>query len=572
MNWNPIGTLVSSLSGYNWRVFQQDFLAGLTVVVMVIPQGMAYALLAGLPPIYGLYACLIPLLVYALSGSSRHLSVGPVAIVSLLVLSGLTEFAEVNSEEFIGLAIATALIAGVIQILLGVLRLGFLIKFLSNPVVIGFTAAAALIIGSSQLRSLFGVVSSGSNKFLNIIADLSAQISSIHILTFVLGASCIVVLLLLKKINKKLPGALIIVIVSTLIVFVLDLDDEGIDIVGYVPKGLPSFVLPDLSWATILKLLPLSLTICLISFIESLAISKRIVAKSHAYKIEPNQELFALGISKVAGSFFQAFPTTGSFTRSAINYESGAKTQVSSLITVLLVSIVLLFLTPLFYYLPKATLSAIIVVAVINIVDFHEIKKIVKYHKVDFLSLFATFLLTLLLGVQQGVLTGIILSLAFIIYRSSQPHIAILGHLPDSSDYRNVRRFSQAIQWPEILIVRFDAQLYFANSSFFYDALWDEIQLRESLVKHFILDASSISDMDFTGMQLLVEFIEDLEKKDITFTITSCIGPVRDFIKKTSLSDHIEMHEPFLNVHDAVEYLRTKYNIDTLPTSSISAE
>ena len=312
------------LPNYNKKDFKGDLIAGLTVAIMLIPQGMAYALLAGLPPIYGLYAGIVPLLLYAFFGSSRQLSVGPVALVSLLVLAGVGQFAEPKSELFITLAITTALIAGIIQVILGAFRLGFLINFLSHPVIAGFTSAAAFIIGFSQLRNLLGIDISRSNKIHVIVSDAILHLQDVNYVTLGIAIGSIALMLVLKKIKKSMPYALIAVIIGTTIVWGFNLDSMGVATVGEVPRGLPGFTVPKLTFQQILDLLPLALTICLISFIESLAIAKTIESRHKNYKVSPNQELLALGFAKIGGAFFQAFPTTGSFTRSAINDEAGA--------------------------------------------------------------------------------------------------------------------------------------------------------------------------------------------------------------------------------------------------------
>jgi SulP family sulfate permease len=531
-------------------------MAGITVAVMFVPQGMAYALLAGLPPIYGLYTGIVPLFLYAFFGSSRHLSVGPVALVSLLVLSGLSEFAEPQSAEFVSLAITTALIAGSIQLILGGLRLGFLINFLSHPVIVGFTSAAALIIGFSQVKNLLGIDLGRSNKIHIVIQDAITHIQDIHWPTFIIGILGIALIAFLKKWNRKLPGALIAVVISTIVVYVFSLHKSGVSIVGDVPQGLPGFLMPDLSVDRIQQLFPLALTICLISFIESLAISKSIEAKEKNYRVEPNQELFALGITKIGGAFFQSFPTTGSFTRSAINHQSGAKTGISSIISALLIAMTLLLLTPLFYYLPKAILASIIVMAVTSLINFKEIKELWVYDRKDLLTLIATFLVTITIGVQEGVLTGVVLSLAFIIYQNSRPHVAVLGQLPDTHHYRNITNFPQAIQRDDVLIGRFDAQLYFGNASYFRDIFESFVQDKETSLRYFILDASGISDMDSSGVHILKDFVKYLRSKQIEFVIAGCIGPMRDLFVKTSLFELIHQDHFFLTVKDAMDQIK----------------
>ncbi|MEN0005600.1 MAG: solute carrier family 26 protein [Bacteroidota bacterium] len=538
-----------------------DVVAGLTVAIMLVPQGMAYGLLAGLTPIYGLYASIIPLLLYALMGTSRQLSVGPVAIVSLLVLTGISDFAQPGTAEFIAMAITASLLAGLIQLALGVMRLGFLVNFLSHPVLAGFTSAAAIIIALSQVDNMLGIDAPRSNRVLEIVQGILVNLDQFHWPTFLLGAGGVVVLAVLRSIHRSIPGALIIVMAGTLLVYFLQLPNVGVAIVGEVPGGLPSFELPVFSWQYMEQLMPISLTICLISFIESLAIAKALESKHRNYKVVPNQELIALGVSKIGGAFFQSFPTTGSFSRSVINDDAGAKTGIASIITVILIAITLLFLTPLFYYLPKAILAAIIVFAVRNLIDIEEAKSLWKHDKRDFLTFMVTFSATLLFGIQIGVLTGVMLSLSIMLYRNSVPHVAVLGQYPNSSSYRNINRFEEVRQLEGILIVRFDAQLYFGNCTYFKEAVEKLVDTSESDLKLLILDASSIHDIDSSGIHTLHEVLDDLQKAGIEIYITSVIGPVRDILAKTGLIEKIGPNNFFMRIHDAVTFFQTTNDI-----------
>lgn len=543
------------LPRYTKKEWLGDLQAGLTVGVMLVPQGMAYGLLAGLPPIYGLYAGIMPLFLYAFFGSSRHLSVGPVALVSLLVLAGVGQFAEPGTEMFVSLAIATALLAGVIQVVLGVLRLGFLINFLSHPVISGFTSAAAFIIGFSQLKYLLGIEVAQTNRLQDILIQTSLHLAQTNLVTLAIGLAGIGLILLLKRIRKNLPGGLIAVIVGTTVVWAANLPAFGVDIVGEVPKGLPAFEVPLLSREVIGDLLPLALTICLISFIESLAIARALAARHKTYRIDTNQELLALGISKIGSAFFQAFPTTGSFTRSAVNEEAGAKTGMSSIFAAVLVSLALLFFTPLFYYLPKALLASIIVVAVIGLVDYKEAVRLWKTDRRDFLTLVTTFVITLTLGIQVGVAAGVVLSIALLIYRSSRPHVAVLGQLPETRYFRNITRFEHAIQYPDKLILRFDAQLYFGNAEFFRETIERLSADKGPDLRYVILDGASISDMDSTGVHTLHEVVTFLRERGVIFIMTSVIGPVRDVLTQTGLLEEIGEAQIYLNVYEAISQL-----------------
>ena len=544
------------LSKYSWRFFRGDFIAGITVAVMLVPQGMAYGLLAGLPPIYGLYAGILPLFLYAFFGTSRQLSVGPVALVSLLIIAGLSPLAEPQTDLFISLAITTALIAGVIQILLGIFKLGFLINFLSHPVISGFTSAAAIIIGLSQLSNLLGISIERSNKIHVILAQVIERFYEIHWITFLVGIGGILVMVILKKINKSIPAALIVVILGITITSYFGLDKNGLAIVGNVPEGLPQFQLPAMHLSLLPQLLPLALTICLISFIESLAIARTIEAKHKSYRVFPNQELIALGITKIGGAFFQSFPTTGSFTRSAINDEAGAKTGISSVIAAIIICLTLVFLTPLFYYLPKAILASIILMAVRNLIYFSEAKYLWKNDKRDFTTLLLTFCATLIFGIQTGVIAGAILSLALMVYHNSKPHIAILGRLPNTTHYRNISRFEKAEKHDDLAIIRFDAQLYFGNVEFFRET-FEQLAIKNPNLRAIILDASSIHDIDSSGIHIFKDVVHHLHKQNIQFYLTGVIGPVRDILYKNNLTDLIGKKNQFLYVHDAVEYYKS---------------
>lgn len=540
------------LPTYRWKDLRWDMQAGLTVAVMLVPQGMAYSLLAGLPPIYGLYSGIVPVIIYALFGSSRHLSVGPVALVSLLVVSGLSEMAAPGSERFIVLAIETAFLAGAIQVLLGFFRLGFMVNFLAHPVMSGFTSAAAFIIGVSQLKYLLGIPLPQSNQIQVIGAALFAHIGEVHWITLLMGLAGIALILVLRRIRRTLPTGLIAITLGIISVMVFSLDSYGVDIVKEVPRGLPAFVSPITSWEDIKQLFPLSLTICLISFIESLAISRTLEAKHKTYKVIPNQELIALGISKLVGAFFQAFPTTGSFTRSAVNEASGARTGMSALIMALIMALTLLFLTPFFYFLPKALLASVIIAAVVSLVDYKEALRLWKNDRRDFYILIATFLFTLTLGIQSGVLIGVVLSLAMMLYSNSRPHVALLGRLPNTSNYRNISRFGEAEQRSDVLIFRFDAQLYFGNANFFQERIEQALHSEGDSLKVFVLDASSISEVDSSGIIALENVWGMLRARRVTLLLADVIGPVRDKLRRFGLLEAIGEAHLFFSVHEAV--------------------
>lgn len=540
------------IKNYNKSWLSGDISAGLAVGVMLIPQGMAYSMLAGLPPIYGLYAVTIPLIIYALLGTSRQLAVGPVAMVSLLIASGVGSFAASGSDDYIMLAILLALLVGMIQFTMGVFKLGFLVNFLSHPVIAGFTSAAAIIIGFSQMKHLLGVKTNGE-KLIDIVAQLWSQLSDIHLMSFIIGVSAIIILIIVKKINKKIPAPLVVVILGVLIVYLGGLDEQGIKIVGTIPQGLPTFSMPNFDFGTMQKLLPTAFTIAFVGFMESIAVAKAIHARHKDYKLDANQELVSLGLANMVGSFFKSFPVTGGFSRTAVNDQAGAKTGLASIISATLIILTLLFLTSYFYYLPNAVLAAIILVAVYGLIDFKEAKHLWHTDKTDFYLFVAAVVGTLLLGIEEGILLGVLLSLVILIYRVSYPHVAELGRLGDGTTFRNTDRFENAQVDDHIIIMRFDSQLYFANVNYFREKVTDLIKKRNNAA-YFILDASAISTVDSSALHMLHDLIGELKSSGIDFLVANMIGPVRDIMTKGGVISIIGKEHCFVSVLAAYEF------------------
>ena len=563
--------ILSWLPNYNISFLKGDLAAGLTVGVMLIPQGMAYAMLAGLPPIYGLYASILPLFLYAIFGTSRQLAVGPVAMISLLVAAGVGAIAEIGSHTFIQLAILLALLVGTIQLLMGLFRLGFLVNFLSHPVVSGFTSAAALIIGFSQLKHLMGVNIPRSNHVHKIIQGAIENIQATNLYTLAIGLVAIAIILAIKKFKMRIPGPLVAVVFGILAVWLGGLDAQGVKIVGEVPKGLPSLSIPTFTWQQVQSLLPIALTISFIGFMESIAVAKAIQRKHKDYEVVPNQELIALGIANIGGSFLQAFPTTGGFSRTAVNDQAGAKTGLAAIISASLIILTLLFLTPLFYYLPKAILASVIMVAVFGLIDFKEAIHLWKSYRSDFWMLFATFWGTLLLGIEEGVLIGVVLSLAMIIFQTTQPHIAVLGKIPNRSHYRNISRFDNLEVRDDLLIVRFDARLYYANISYFLEEMQQLIHDKGKELKLFILDADSMNGIDSSGVHAIEELANILKDKNIRFAIAGAKGPVRDVLQKFGLYQSLGEDSFFLRIQHAIDCFdkgtNTQYKPYTVQTN-----
>ena len=545
---------VDWIGKYNRANLKDDLIAGLTVGVMLIPQGMAYAMIAGLPPIYGLYASTIPLILYAFLGTSRQLAVGPVAMVSLLTATGIGALAGGGTELYITLAITLALMVGVIQLLLGVFRLGFLVNFLSHPVISGFTSAAALIIGFSQLKHLLGVDIPRSHHVHEIIINAFEQFASFNWITILIGVLGIGLIIGLKKWKKSFPGSLIAVVFGILAVWVFGLNEIGVKIVGEVPKGLPSISVPSLEMSNWQSLFPIALTIALVGFMESIAVAKAIQSKHRNYKVVPNQELIALGVANIGGSFFQSYPTTGGFSRTAVNDQAGAKSGLASVFSALLVVLTLLFLTPLFYFLPNAILASVIMVAVFGLIDFKEARHLWKSDRVDFWMLIATFLATISLGIEQGILVGVVLSLAMVIFRSTRPHVAILGRVPGTIFYRNVERFKEVEERKDLLIMRFDAQLYFANINHFKDKMEEEISRKGKDLKAIIVNAESINNVDSSAVHAIDELVRQTGEMGVELFFTGVKGPVRDALQRGQLIEKIGLDNFFMCVQDAVDH------------------
>ncbi|MBP9196504.1 MAG: solute carrier family 26 protein [Saprospiraceae bacterium] len=543
---------VEWIKNYDKKWLSGDISAGLTVGVMLIPQGMAYSMLAGLPPIYGLYAVTIPLIIYALLGTSRQLAVGPVAMVSLLIASGVGQISEAGSDEYIALSILLAFLVGSIQLSMGVFRLGFLVNFLSHPVIAGFTSSAAIIIGFSQFKHLLGVKISGE-KFSEIFMQLIKEAGNIHIPTLIIGVASVILLLLVKRVNKKIPGPLVVVLLGIIVVYLGSLTNQGVKIVGDIPGGLPSFHIFSMNWDSIQTLLPTAFTIAFVGFMESIAVAKAIQARHKDYKLDANQELKALGIANIAGSFFKSFPVTGGFSRTAVNDQAGAKTGFASIISASLIIITLLFLTSYFYYLPNAVLAAIIIVAVYGLIDFKEARYLWKTDRTDFFLFISAAIGTLVLGIEEGIILGVILSLALLIFRVSYPHYSQLGLINNGREFINVLRDKNAKIDNKIVIMRFDAQLFFANINYFKEKVELLIGERKQ-PEFFILDARPVSTVDSTAIHALHELIDELKSNGITFMIANVIGPVRDKLGSSGITDQIGKEKCFSSLFDAYQF------------------
>ena len=547
------------LPNYKKDYLSGDITAGLTVGIMLIPQGMAYAMIAGLPPVFGLYAALLPQIIYTITGTSRQLAVGPVAMDSLLVASGLGALKLAGIEEYISMAIFLALFMGSIQFLLGLLRMGFLVNFLSRPVISGFTSAAAIIIGLSQLNHLLGTDIERSNQIHLLLQNTWATLNDVNLYSLGIGLVAILLLQGAKKINNRIPAPLIVVVLGILLVYFLKLNTLGVRIVEEVPGGLPAFELPVFDLSRAKDLFPMAMALALIAFMEAISVAKAVEVKHKEYEVNANQELIALGASNIIGSFFQSYPTTGGFSRTAVNDQAGARTGVASLVSATVVGLTLLFLTPLFYFLPNTILAAIIMVAVFGLIDIKYPIRLFRNRKDEFALLIFTFLITLLIGIKEGILLGVLVSLLLLVYRTSKPHLAVLGKIKDTDYFRNIERFAEDVETDDqVLILRFDSQLYFGNKDYFKNKLLKLVRNRVKYLKVIIINAEPINYIDSSAVFMLENLIEDLNAKDIRVLFSNVIGPTRDIIYKSGLIDKIGKENFFVNTSEAYEYALKK--------------
>jgi SulP family sulfate permease len=547
------------MPAYKKQWLPGDLSAGLTVGIMLIPQGMAYAMIAGLPPVFGLYAALIPQVIYALMGTSRQLAVGPVAMDSLLVASGLGALSLSGIEEYISMAIFLALFMGGLQLVFGLLRMGFLVNFLSKPVISGFTSAAAIIIGLSQLKHLLGTDIEGSNQIHILLSNAVATLGDTNLITLGIGLGAIVLIKGLKKVNPRIPGALVAVIIGVVVVYFLGLFNSGVRIVGDVPGGLPAFTLPTVEVSRISELFPIALTLALIAFMEAISVAKAVEEKRGENRVNANQELVALGASNIVGSLFQSYPTTGGFSRTAVNDQAGAHSGLAALVSSAVVGLTLLFLTPAFYYLPNAVLASIIMVAVFGLIDVKYPRQLWKNRKDEFVLLLVTFVLTLGLGIKEGILLGVLLSLLLLVYRISKPHIAILGKIRGTNYFRNLDRFAEdAEDSDQLLILRFDGQLFFGNKDYFREQLGKQVLKKGDTLKYIILNAEAINYIDSSAVFMLRALIADLKKDGIRFVVAGAIGPTRDIFHHSKLIDEIGRENFFADTFQAYTHCKAE--------------
>jgi SulP family sulfate permease len=567
--WLPTLPILDWGRRYDRATLVSDGVAALIVTIMLIPQSLAYALLAGLPPEVGLYASVAPLLLYALLGTSSALAVGPVAVASLMTATAIGTLGAVyavGTPAYWQAAITLAFISGLMLLSMGLLRLGFLANFLSHSVISGFISASALIIAASQMKTLMGVSASG-HDLLELLTALIAQAPRTHLLTLAIGVGAIVWLSWTRRQLKPLlrrwglgplladvvakAGPVAAIAVTTALTWALDWQQAGVKVVGTIPQGLPPLTLPSFDLALWRELAMPALLIGVVGFVESVSVGQTLAAKRRE-RIAPDQELVALGASNVGAALTGGFPVTGGFSRSVVNFDAGARTPAAGVYTAGGILLASLLLTPALYFLPQATLAATIVVAVLSLVDVGILARTWAYSKADFTAVAATLLATLATGVETGLMVGVGVSLALHLWRSSRPHIAEVGLVPGTEHYRNVQR--HAVRTSERLVsLRVDESLYFANARVLEDRINDAVAQHPAMV-HLVLQCSAINDIDASALESLEAIAHRLREAGISLSLSEVKGPVMDRLQRTHfLRDQV--HAVYLTHHQAIEAL-----------------
>lgn len=531
---------------YNRAAFADDFLAAVIVTIMLIPQSLAYALIAGLPPEAGLYASIAPLILYAIFGTSTSLAVGPVAVISLMTAATVGDFAARGTAGYASVALALAFIVGLLLLALGFLRLGFLANFLSHPIISGFITASGVLIAASQLKHILGVAAEG-DTLIEIAFSLGAHLPATHLPTLAIGGGVIAFLFWTRSNLKPLlvgwglqdrPAALLsraapllAIIITIALVSIFRLEDAGVSIVGATPKGLPPIALPDFDWPLWRALIGPAMLIAVIGYVESVSVAQTLAARRRE-RIDLDQELIALGASNVAAGVAGGFPVTGGFARSVVNFDAGARTPAAGAFTALGIAVAAMYLTPLLFNLPKATLAATIIVAVLSLVDIGAIRRTFAYSKSDFVAMAATILGVFGFGVEAGVMAGVILSILLLLHRASRPHSAIVGQVPGTEHFRNVLRHD-VITSPSVASVRIDGDLFFANARYVEDRL-TSLAPAGSPVRHVVLMCSAINSIDASALEALEAANRRLQEIGVLLHLTEVKGPVMDALKRSS--------------------------------------
>jgi len=551
---------------YDRTAAAKDGLAALIVTLMLIPQSLAYAMLAGLPPVTGLYASMLPLIAYTLFGTSRTLAVGPVAVVSLMTAAALGPLFAVGSAEYAGAAMLLAMLSGAVLLAMAVLRLGFLANFLSHPVISGFISASGILIALGQLKHILGIPVTGENA-LELARGLILGLPSTHLPTFIIGTLSLLFLFLvrsqlggwLQKLGMSVHiagtltkiGPVVALLLAIAAVGGLGLADAGVRVVGAVPRGLPSLSLPTLDLELAMALLPAAVLISLVGFVESVSVAQTLAAKRRE-QIEPNQELVALGGANIAAAMSGGFPVTGGFARSVVNFDAGAQTPLAGALTAAGIGITVLLFTPLFHNLPHAVLAATIIVAVLSLVDLAALKRTWRYSRQDAAAMAATMLGVLLVGVESGIMLGVGLSLLLFLWRTSQPHVAVVGQLPGSEHFRNIERFS-VIQSPKVLSVRVDESLYFPNARYLEDRIGELIG-RYPQAEHLVLMCPGVNLIDASALESLEAISARLHTAGIQLHLSEVKGPVMDRLRRSDFLEHFG-GQVFISQYEALRAL-----------------
>ncbi len=557
---------IAWLRRYDIETLQGDGLAAVIVTIMLIPQSLAYALLAGLPPEVGLYASMLPLLGYALFGSSNALAVGPVAVVSLMTAAAVGELAAVGTAEYAGAAIALALLSGLFLVLLGVLRLGFLASLLSHPVISGFITASGLLIAASQFKHILGI-DAGGHTLPEIVGSLLSGIEATNGPTLAIGVAATAFLFWVRAdLKSRLKrfgcgertadalakaGPVAAVLITILVVELLSLTDRGVSVVGAIPQGLPPIALPPLDPELWSQLIPSAILISVVGFVESVSVAQTLAAKRRE-RIQPNRELVGLGAANIAAAIGGGYPVTGGFARSVVNFDAGARTPLAGVLTALGIAVTALLLTPLFHQLPKATLAATIVVAVLSLVDLGALRRTWHYSKADFAAMAVTIVFVLGAGVEAGIICGVALSLVLFLVRSARPHFAVVGQVPGTHHFRNVLRH-EVVTSPKVLSVRVDESLYFANARWLEDTIYDRAIADPSL-RHIVLICSAVNVIDASALESLESLSDRLNSAGVALHLSEVKGPVMDRLLVSDLFKHLT-GQVFLSHHDAMATL-----------------
>ena len=552
---------------YNKSALTNDMVAALIVTIMLIPQSLAYALLAGLPPEAGLYASIAPILFYAIFGTSRALAVGPVAVVSLMTAAALGKILDQGTAGYAVAALSLAFLSGSILLAMGVFRLGFVANFLSHPVIAGFITASGVLIATSQLKHILGIKGEGEN-LIDMVHGLITHISEVNFITLTIGVLATAFLFWVRKglkpFLRKLgvvgtladvltkAGPVAGVVVTTLAVWLFGLADKGVAIVGAVPQSLPPLTMPSFSPELLKQLLLPAFLISIIGFVESISVAQTLAAKKRQ-RIDPDQELIGLGTANLGAAFTGGFPVTGGFSRSVVNFDAGAETPAAGAYTAVGLAIAAVALTPLIYFLPKATLAATIIVAVLSLVDFSILKRSWAYSKADFAGVLATILLTLAMGVEIGVSTGVGLSILLHLYKSSKPHIAEVGLVSGTEHFRNILRHKVETT-PSVVNLRVDESLYFANARFLEDKIYDRVA-RDKGVRHVVLQCCAINEIDLSALESLETINSRLSEMDVKLHLSEVKGPVMDVLKRAHFLSELT-GKVYLSQFEAANALR----------------